>query len=66
MHQIIRSFRRQKRRIRRELAQFFVAELRLSNCARRDGGHVPDLVVGGEKRFFVFLQVTLIARRETL
>ena len=63
--EIVRGFRREQRGIGRRGPQPLGAELGKLERSRRDRKHVPNLVVRGEKPFFVFLQVALIARRQT-
>src|SRR5579864_485005 len=60
-NKIIRCFGRQQRGIGSGGAQTLGVELRGSQRAGRDREHVRDLIVRGKERFFVFLQVALIA-----
>ena len=64
-HEIVRGFRREQSGIGRRGPQPLGVELCELERSGRDRDHVPNLVVRGEKRFLVFLQVALIARGQT-
>src|SRR5438046_6648210 len=62
--EIVRGFRREQRGIGRRGPQPLGAELGKLERSRRDRKHVPNLVVRGEKPFFVFLQIGRASCRE--
>src|SRR5467141_3074621 len=66
VHEIVRGFGGKQRGIGRRSFQSVSVELRGGDSARRNREHVRNLIVRGEEGFFVFLEVTLITRRQSL
>src|SRR5437588_13092997 len=66
VHEIVRSFGGKQRWIGRRSFQSVGVELRRRDGARRNCEHVRELIVRGEEGFFVFLEITLITRRQAL
>src|SRR5467141_2798179 len=64
VHEIVRGFGGKQRGIGRRSFQSVSVELRGGDSARRNREHVRNLIVRGKEGFFVFLEVTLIARRQ--
>src|SRR5467141_2632351 len=65
LHEIVRGFGGKQGGIGRRSFQSVSVELRGSNSARRNREHVRNLIVRSEEGFFVFLEVTLITRRQS-
>src|SRR6185437_2542618 len=61
-HQIIRRLGSNQRRIFGSLAQIYQIEFSRANCSSRNLRHRQRLVMRIEERFFVLLQIALVAR----
>ena len=66
MHEIVRGFRGEQRWIGRRRFQSLSVEFSSSDGAGCNRNHVRDLIVVSEERFFVLLEIALVARRQAL